>query len=210
VRSYPGEAALTHATAVDKYSRVEDAQTFCEKNGIPFKKVPYTNSDATVSLFKELAPDLGLALGNGYIAPRLFNIPKFGMLNIYHELLPQYQNAQSIIWELYNGSADTGYTIHKINRQIDKGEIVFQEKLPILFKDTLKETVSFNDARLIDASAQGLVQVLNNFDHYDAQARPQQPGTSYTTPSIWQFLKIKRQFNKLKSQYRDTDRRPAH
>ncbi len=183
---------------VNKYCRIENAEDYCKQNNIPFRKVPSTNSVETVQLFKEAGADIGLSLGNGYISKKVFSVPKWGMLNIHHEVLPQYQNAQSIIWQLYNGSVVTGYTIHKIDKHIDTGEIVLQEKLPIIFRDTLADTVAFNYARLFDASVQGLVRVLENFDRCFFNAKPQGAGTSYTTPSYRQFLKIEKQFKKLK------------
>ena len=185
---------------VSKYTKIENAEEYCAKHNIPFRKVPYTNSDETVKLFKEANADVGLSLGNGYISGKVFRVPKFGMLNIHHEVLPQYQNAQSIIWQIYNGSAETGYTIHKIDKHIDTGEILLQEKLPIVFRDTLEDTVAFNYARLFDASAVGLVRVLQHFDQYYSVAKPQGAGTSYTTPSYRQFRVIEKQFNKLKQQ----------
>jgi methionyl-tRNA formyltransferase len=185
---------------VNKYCKIENAEEYCRSNNIPFKRVPSTNSNETVELFRQAGADVGLSLGNGYISGKVFKIPKWGMLNTHHEVLPQYQNAQSIIWQLYNGSSETGYTIHKIDKHIDTGEILLQEKLPIVFRDTLEDTVAFNYARLFDASAEGLVRVLRDFEHYFSAAKPQGKGTSYTTPSYMQFLKIKKQIEKLKKQ----------
>ncbi len=185
---------------INKYCKIENAEAYCATHNIPFKRVPSTNSEETIRLFTESHADVGLSLGNGYISGKVFKIPKWGMLNIHHEILPQYQNAQSIIWQLYNGSSDTGYTIHKIDKHIDSGEILLQEKLPIVFRETLEDTVAYNYARLFDASAEGLVRVLQNFEQYFSIAKPQGKGTSYTTPSYMQFLEIKRQFEKLKKQ----------
>lgn len=181
-----------------KYCHIENAESFCNTHSIPFCKVPNTNSEETQKIFREVGADIGLSLGNGYISARVFGIPKYGMLNIHHEILPQYQNAQSIIWQLYNGSSETGYTIHKIDKQIDTGEILLQEKIPISFRETLDDTVAFNYARLFDASGAGLVRIFNKFDEYFFNAQPQGHGTTYTTPSFRQFLKIKKQFERLK------------
>lgn len=183
---------------IHKYCQVGNAEDYCRQHNIPFVKVPHTNSKETQEVFKETAADIGLSLGNGYISKKVFGIPRYGMLNIHHEVLPEYQNAQSIIWQLYNGSPETGYTIHKIDQHIDKGDIIFQEKLPIVFKESLGETVAYNYAKLFDASAVGMSKVLDNFDQYYSKAQPQRPGRSYTTPSMWQFMRIKQQFNKLK------------
>ena len=183
---------------IKQYCEIGNAEEFCKHHHIPFKRVSSTNSDDTVALFKEANADIGLSLGNGYISKKVFSIPRYGMLNIHHEILPQYQNAQSIIWQIYNGSVETGYTIHKIDRHIDTGEIILQEKLPIVFRETLEDTVAFNYARLFDASVAGLVKVLQNFEQYFSAAKRQANGTSYTTPSYNQFLKIEKQFKKLK------------
>ena len=185
----------------NKYCKIGNAEEYCRQHNIPFRRVPSTNSEETVKIFKDTGADIGLSLGNGYISKKVFSVPRYGMLNIHHELLPQYQNAQSIIWEIYNGSVETGYTIHKIDRHIDTGEIVLQEKLPIVFRDTLADTVAYNYARLFDASVQGLVRVLENFNQYYPNATPQGRGASYTTPTYWQFLMIEKQFQKLKQQH---------
>jgi methionyl-tRNA formyltransferase len=183
---------------IKQYCTIGNAREFCEKHHLPFHYVPFTNSEETQRIFRESGAEIGLSLGNGYISGKVFRIPKFGMLNIHHEVLPEYQNAQSIIWQLYNGSAETGYTIHKIDKQIDTGEIVFQEKIPIVFRDTLDDTVAYNYARLFDASVQGLVKVFGNFDKYFNNAKPQGKGGHYTTPSYGQFARIKQRFEQLK------------
>ncbi len=185
---------------VAKYCKIGDAEEFCRQHHIPFKRVPFTNSQETVALFQEANADVGLSLGNGYISKKVFSVPKFGMLNIHHEVLPEYQNAQSILWQIYNGSPETGYTIHKIDRHIDTGEIVLQEKIPIVFRKTLEDTVAYNYARLFDASVIGLVRVLQHFEQYFSGAKHQGKGTSYTTPSYRQFRKMERQFEQLKKQ----------
>ncbi len=181
-----------------KYINVTELETLCRKNQIPFFTTPNINSDYTIELFKKANADLGLSLGNSYIAQKVFSIPKYGMINIHHEILPHYQNAQSVIWQLYNMSSNTGYTIHKINRHIDAGEIMMQETIPVSFEESLRQTVAKTTALLLEASAEGLVKLLKDFDNLYENAKPQGAGKSYTTPSIWQFIKILINYKKLK------------
>ncbi len=133
-----------YGRAKHKYCSIVNSEAFCRDHNIPFRRVPFTNSDETKQLFLQASADVGLSLGSDYISPKIFQVPAHGMLNIHHELLPAYQNAQSIIWELYNGSCVTGYTIHKIDRHIDTGDILLQETVPIVFRHTLADTVSYN------------------------------------------------------------------
>ncbi len=181
-----------------EYKRVGDLQEICEKNKIPFATIPSINSQNTIEIIKNANADLGISLGNGYIGSKVFSIPKFGMINIHHEILPDYQNAQSIIWQIYNKSAMTGYTIHKIDRHIDTGEILLQKKIPISFENSLRKTIAKTSFFLLESSANGLLEVLSDFDNLYKNAQPQGMGKSYTTPSIWQYIKIYINYKKLK------------
>ncbi len=183
---------------IKQHTTFIDLKAVCVANGISLKSTPSINCKETENCFREANADIGLSLGNGYIAKRIFSIPSFGMLNIHHEVLPDYQNAQSVIWQLYNGSTTTGFTIHKIDEHIDTGAILYQEKINIEIKNTLGETVSATIAKLYDASAKALVNVLENFAQYNSVAKLQGNGVSYTTPSIWKFIKMNNQFKKIK------------
>ena len=183
---------------MSKYKTIGDLEEICREKNIPFFTTPNINSHSTVELFKQANADLGISLGNGYIGKKVFSIPKYGMINIHHEILPAYQNAQSIIWQIYNMSSSTGFTIHKIDKNIDTGEILYQESVPIYFEKTLRQTVAKTSVSLLEASAQGLVKVIMDFHELYAKAKPQGHGKSYTTPSIRQFIRIKKNFKKLK------------
>ena len=107
-----------------KYCDPKSIQDLCKKYNIMLNLTPSVNCSQTIQYFKDANADIGLSLGNGYIGSKIFSIPKFGMINIHHEELPSYQNASSIIWQLYNNSNKTGYTIHKIDKNIDTGDIL--------------------------------------------------------------------------------------
>jgi methionyl-tRNA formyltransferase len=183
---------------IDKYLDIKSIQDVCEKNNIPLKYVPCINCDDTKRFFHESGAEIGISLGNSFISPSVFSIPPQGMINIHHEELPAFQNAQSIIWQLYNGSNHTGYTIHKIERKIDSGEILFQETMPLVFRESLSDTVTYNLARLYEKSAEGLKILLENYDAFIAKSYPQTGGKEYTTPNLSQFNRIKNEFARLK------------
>lgn len=181
-----------------KFAKIQDIEIICKKNKIPFYVTQNINSQLTVELFQKTNSDLGISLGNSYIGQKVFSIPRYGMINIHHEILPEYQNAQSIIWQIYNMSSTTGYTIHKIDKHIDTGEILYQKTVPINFQKNLSETVAKTSVSLLEASAIGLLEVIMDFDNLFKNAKSQKPGHTYTTPSIWQYIKIIRNYRKLK------------
>lgn len=168
--------------------------------GLRFERVPKVNCERTRELFREASADLGLSLGNSYIGKKVFSIPRLGMLNVHHELLPEYQGAQSIIWQVHDGKRETGYTIHEIDEHIDTGRILYREALPIEFRETLEATVRHNLPRLRAASVEGLVRVLRDFERYRSQAAAQRGGRTFTTPTYAQFRRMEREHARLRRQ----------
>ena len=192
MRSWFGKKTISY---LDSRSIFE----LCSINKTPIYNVPSISSKETIKLFKEQKPDLAISLGNGYISSTVFELPKFGMINIHHEELPNYQNASSVIWQLYNKSSFSGYTIHKINKFIDKGDILYQERIKLTFKNKLSETVAFNYAKLIEKSSIGLKILLENYEKYENNSIKQDKGNSYTTPSIVEYFQIKKNHKNLKN-----------
>lgn len=173
-----------------KHLEIEDVRKTAEEENIECVEIPKINCKETVKIFEKCNAEVGLSLGNGYIKKNIFEVPKYGMINIHHERLPEFQGAQSVIWEIYEGKSKTGYTIHKIDERIDTGDILYSEEMPIVFRSSLSETVSYNYARLYRSSCDGLIQVLKEFSTYWERAETQQGGNSYTTPSFWQYLQM--------------------
>jgi len=184
-----------------EFMNLEPVESLCKRYKIPFKITPTINCSQTIKYFNNINADLGLSLGNGYIGSKIFSIPKFGMINIHHEELPAYQNAQSIIWQIYNNSPNTGYTIHKVDKNIDTGDILLKDKVPIIFKENLRKTVYYTYAKLWEKSSKGLVKLLENFEFYSNISYKQGSGSSYTTPSLFQFFKIVKNYRRLKILY---------
>ena len=189
-----------YTTDVQALSPMEDIDVLCERFGIELVTSPWVNHPDTVTAMKEANPDVALSLGNGYIASRVFMLPRLGMLNIHHELLPEYQNAQGVIWPIYNGSRVTGYTIHRIDKGIDTGAIVRREEVPIRFGPRLRDTVTRTMVAVLDASAAACRAVLEDLPTRLAAARPQGPGHKWTTPSFGQYLRILRNHRRLRDE----------
>jgi len=176
---------------------VNDIQILCERLGVEFTETPYINCDTTKEIFRKLEADIGLSLGNGYISENVFLIPKYGMINLHTELLPDFQGAQSVIWPIYEKRKHTGFTIHQIDRGIDTGQILFQEKYPIEFSPELRETVRKNLDIARGKIPSAFSYVCENYESLKEQAILQTGGKSYTTPSIWQFLRMLKNHHEL-------------
>lgn len=179
------------------YHNVIHIEELCNELNIKYEKVNFINTKSTVELFKNSRADLGLSLGNGYIGKKVFSIPKFGMINVHTELLPRFQGAQSIIWPIYENIKSTGFTIHKIDTSIDTGNILYKEDFPIKFHSTLEKTVRFNIELTRKKLSKALSDVCENFKKFNDKSIMQIDGKTYTTPTIFQYYKMKKNNLKL-------------
>ncbi len=170
--------------------RTEELETLCARIGVPFFVTPSTNSEETAWLFRHFAPDLGLSLGNGYIARRIFELPEYGMVNVHLERLPRYRNARSIIWPIYFLEEDTGLTIHKVDSRIDGGDILYQERLPIVFRPSLGQSIAETVDALMRRAPIAVRDLCENYARFAAAAQPQVGGSEFTTPTLRQFLRM--------------------
>jgi len=179
----------------------EDIISLAEKYNVPLFNSPVINSDQTRSIFKKMNVDLGLSLGNGYIAQSVFSIPKYGMINVHTEVLPDFQNAQSIIWPIYEGINQTGFTIHQIEKRIDAGDILYQKKYSITFYLSLKESVEKNLQKARSFVPEALCYVCENYHTLRKNAKKQTEGRKYTTPTIRQYLRMLKNHRRMKRMY---------
>lgn len=180
-----------------------DIADVCREHGIPLLEIPtFRDADAQARL-RELDLDVAVSMGNGYIPRSFFTIPRLGMLNVHHELLPEYRGAQSVLWQIHDGSRVTGYSIHEMTERIDAGRVLYRETVPIAFRDSLRETVVESSARVQLRSIEGLARTLDDLEGLRATARPSEGGRSFTTPDTRALLRIYRQFRRLRREAPD-------
>lgn len=60
------------------------------------------------------------------------------IINIHPSLLPKYKGLNTHQRALEAGDSEHGCTVHFVNKDLDSGSIILQEKVPILTTDTAK------------------------------------------------------------------------
>lgn len=114
-----------------------DTQFLTRKGALPrIREVP--NSQKLVSSLLNM--DLALLFAYGEIISRdLLKAPKHGFWNIHPSLLPKYRGASPVAFPLINGDKETGVTIIQMDKELDHGPIIAQEKVEILSKERKDE-----------------------------------------------------------------------
>jgi len=103
--------------------------------------------------FQKFSADLAVVAAYGQIFPKsLLEIPKNGFINVHASYLPFYRGAAPIHQAIIDGKKETGVTIMLVNEGMDTGDMLLQEKLPIMPTDTvatLHDKLAQNGARLL-------------------------------------------------------------
>lgn len=61
----------------------------------------------------------------------VWSMPELGSINLHASLLPNYRGAAPINWAVINGEKETGATTFFLKHEIDTGDIIMQNTLPI-------------------------------------------------------------------------------
>lgn len=135
------------------------------KHGIPFLQPEKLKSPEFLAQLQELNPDLMIVVAFRMLPEAVWSLPKMGTFNLHGSLLPQYRGAAPINRAIMNGEVKTGVTTFFLKQEIDTGNIIFREEIPIGASETAGElhdkmmVVGANlVARTVDAIAEGKIQ----------------------------------------------------
>lgn len=115
-----------------------------------------------VELLASLKPDIIIVAAYGQILPAaVLELPQYKCINIHPSLLPRYRGPSPVAAPILSGDPVTGVTIMLIERKVDSGPILSQEKLTISDEDTtesLSERLSVMGARKLVETIPGWVE----------------------------------------------------
>ena len=72
------------------------------------------------------------------VSPQLIEAFPNRIINLHPSMLPKYKGLHAIERALESGDHETGVSIHYVNEELDGGEIIIQEAVPILPDDTIE------------------------------------------------------------------------
>jgi methionyl-tRNA formyltransferase len=103
---------------------------------LPVLQPERARDERFIQALAEIQPEIIAVAAFGQILPKaVLETPKFGCVNVHTSLLPKYRGAAPIQWALLNGDTETGVTIMKMDCGMDTGDIIAQERTPILPSD---------------------------------------------------------------------------
>ena len=99
--------------------------------GLPLLQPERLKDEDFLAQLKSYNADLQIVVAFRMLPEVVWNMPRLGTFNLHASLLPQYRGAAPINWAVMNGDHETGATTFMLQHEIDTGNIILQERLPI-------------------------------------------------------------------------------
>lgn len=85
---------------------------------------------------KEYSPNIQVVIAFRMMPEKVWNFPEHGTINLHASALPNYRGAAPINWAVINGEDYTGVTTFRLKHEIDTGNVLMVEDVPIEEDDT--------------------------------------------------------------------------
>jgi methionyl-tRNA formyltransferase len=128
-----------------------------------------------------LKADLQIVVAFRMLPELVWNMPPLGTMNLHGSLLPKYRGAAPINWAVINGETETGVTTFLLKHEIDTGDLIFQEKIPIGPDETAGE---LHD-RMMQIGAKLILKSVQALENGTASPLPQADVEATHAPKIF-------------------------
>ncbi|MFA4977841.1 Methionyl-tRNA formyltransferase [compost metagenome] len=171
-----GEQVVAVVTVPDKPAgrgqKIHESavKIFATQHNIPVLQPVKLRDEAFLDELKSFQADLQVVVAFRMLPEIVWNMPKFGTINVHASLLPQYRGAAPINHAIINGEKESGVTTFLLQHEIDTGNILFSKKVAI------KETDNAGDLHdnLMVAGAETLLQTIQQLKDGTLQPKPQE------------------------------------
>ena len=167
-----------------KSSRSEPEPTPVKKSarelGITVLEIDNVKDPRFAGTVARYRPDVIVVAAFRILPPSVFEQARAGAFNLHASLLPRYRGAAPVNWAIINGDTETGVTTFFLQKRVDTGNIVLQEKTAIGPEETAGELA----ARLSVIGAGTVVKTLELIRDGKAVPQPQDESRATRAPKL--------------------------
>lgn len=106
-------------------------KVYAEEKGLKVLQPEKLKDETFIAQLRELNADLQVVVAFRMLPEIVWNMPKYGTVNVHASLLPQYRGAAPINWAIMYGDKKTGVTTFKLKHDIDTGDVMYQKSIDI-------------------------------------------------------------------------------
>jgi methionyl-tRNA formyltransferase len=169
----------------------------CARSGIPVRVEEDINHERFIEHVRASGIDLLVSVS----APQIFRAallrtPRLGCVNIHNGKLPDYRGMLPNFWQMLNGEPYSTTTVHTMVQKLDAGEVLWEEKTPILPHASLDGLIRETKARSAEALWH-VLEILARGDRPTVIREIRSEGAYYTFPKIEHARALRRKGHAL-------------
>ncbi|MFT5919111.1 MAG: methionyl-tRNA formyltransferase [Granulosicoccus sp.] len=112
-------------------ARASAVKEYAVEHGLKVLQPEKLRNEEFLDDLRSLNADLFIVVAFRMLPEAVWAMPSKGTINLHASLLPQYRGAAPINWAIINGEKQTGVTTFFIQKEIDTGDLIHQEKVKI-------------------------------------------------------------------------------
>ena len=130
---------------------------------------------------RSLEANLQIVVAFRMLPEVVWAMPQLGTFNLHGSLLPKYRGAAPINWAIIKGDLETGVTTFFLKKEIDTGDLIFQESLPIGENETAGEVHD----RMMELGAQVSLKTVQAIESGNVETIKQDDSKATKAPKIF-------------------------
>ncbi|MEY4906113.1 MAG: hypothetical protein RLZZ292_3928 [Bacteroidota bacterium] len=154
---------------------------FAVANNIPVLQPEKFRDPVFLEQLKSYQADLQIVVAFRMLPEMVWNMPRFGTMNLHGSLLPAYRGAAPINWAVIKGEKETGVTTFFLQQAIDTGDTLLSAKLSI----DDNETAGDIHDRMMLLGAETVLKSVQIIESGSYSATPQDENKTSAAPKIF-------------------------
>ena len=104
---------------------------YAVSHNIPVLQPERLKDESFLEELRSYQADLQVVVAFRMLPEVVWAMPRLGTFNLHAALLPQYRGAAPINWAIINGDKETGVTTFFLDHDIDTGQVIYRQSVPI-------------------------------------------------------------------------------
>lgn len=151
------------------------------EKGIPVLQPEKLKAPEFIRHLQALKADLQIVVAFRMLPEIVWAMPPKGTFNLHGSLLPKYRGAAPINWAIINGDTETGVTTFFLQDEIDTGDVILQEKMPIGENETAGDVHD----RMMLLGAETVLKTVQMIENGNIQLQQQQDTEASHAPKLF-------------------------
>ncbi len=150
-------------------------------NNLPVLQPEKLKNPEFIDILRGYNADLFVVVAFRMLPEIVWTMPPLGTINVHGSLLPKYRGAAPINWAVINGEKETGVTTFFLKHQIDTGDVIFRESMPIGEDENVGE---IHD-KMMTLGANTLLKTVQAIKNQSVISQPQSGEAATHAPKIF-------------------------